>query len=291
MRRIFCISFIVIALILFLSAFIFFHTGFDVNRDSVSVVLVSIDDVSSALIDIIKYVDEYDSVFDNDFFSHLRYLHSEYGLKITLFSYYDLGDYTINDVPSKFYNDFHVNSTWLKFQFHWISPSFNHSTSSCSVIECFDCFSRNILTWGDSLLAESVRLHYFYATDSIALHLRGGGVKTLLCADDGRISYNLTSWQDSLLKANAYYQKDGLCFRRTDLRLESCHSLREISKIIQRKDTVVIFTHEWLLVDQSIKNYLYNVLKGNRYVPNFIQYRKFDATIKWLYDNKYKFVI
>ena len=51
-----------IALTLFLSGFIFFHTGIGVNRDSDRTVHVSIDDVSSALIDIIKYEDEYDSM-------------------------------------------------------------------------------------------------------------------------------------------------------------------------------------------------------------------------------------
>lgn len=119
----------------------------------------------------------------------------------------------------------------------------------------------------------------------------GGGVNTLLTADDPRISYDLTPPQDSILKTNGIFRKNGITYIPTTLRIENFATPHAIARHLSKKDTVVVFTHEWIIEQQSPKDIAYQAIKNRRIVPNRYQRYKFDRTVQWLHNNNFTFTL
>jgi hypothetical protein len=114
---------------------------------------------------------------------------------------------TNQEVPDKFRNEFIENSEWLKFGYHAIEPRFDKKEQSLEFERSFLNVRKSILHWaGKSSLAPCLRLHYYFADDSMIAILKKYKVYHLLGADDeGRISYNLNRLQsDSLYARRAY---------------------------------------------------------------------------------------
>lgn len=252
---------------------------------------VSIDDVSHAFIDLATNADIYETIFQNEFFAHLKKLHDEYGLKVTLYSYEENDTFNIMRFPNSYRRDFSENSDWLKVGFHWISPQFSKSTPAISVTGSFRKFNSAMSRIaGDSTIATTIRLHYFFGGDSIITFINKlGGVNTILCADDQRLSYNLTPSQDKQLRSNGLLRKDGITYLPTNLRIENYKHPRAIARHLSKKDTAIVFTHEWMIENQRTKDIIYQAAKNQRFVPNYIQRYKFDRTVEWLHDNNYIF--
>ena len=134
---------------------------------------------------------------------------------------------------------------------------------------------KSILHWaGKSSLAPCLRLHYYFADDSMIAILKKYKVYHLLGADDeGRISYNLNRLQSDSLYARRAYIYDSIYYHKTDIRIErmECFPLELLN--YQNKDTITLFSHEW-------------AMNGHRNILNRIKLRQ---SIKWLAKNNYKF--
>lgn len=97
------------------------------------VVHFSFDDVFDVFKDLHKNVDQYESVFDNEFLNDLKVLHKEYGAKFSLYIYEKDDSFNLADMPVRYKEELRKNSDWLKFGFHYPEPIFNPTMLSDSL--------------------------------------------------------------------------------------------------------------------------------------------------------------
>lgn len=189
--------------------------------DEVDFLHLSIDDVHQVFVDASKH--EYRSVFENHFLSQLKSLHDEFDANFTLYCFED-PSYRLNGRYCKEISE----AGWLKIGYH---GDVDGSVSK----EGYQKFNSYYLSKG-APLANTLRLHMFNAPEELIECFGADGNKTLLCSDDGRVSYGISP--------ELYYggvQMNGIRYIPTDLRLEKMIS--ETLSICQKKK-LVVFGHE-----------------------------------------------
>ena len=263
------------------------------------VVHLSIDDVD-AFLDLVKYQDEYQSIYDHQLFNYLRHLHDEYGAVFSLYVYQHSADHSlsISDVPRKFKTDFMNAKCWLRIGFHAIDIHENIPTTVNEFKNAYDEVNTAIGNFADSsMIAHTVRLSHFYSPDSILSQLRG--VCTLLCADSpSRSSYDLNPRQIENLYSHGLVCNSNRSYLVSDLRTEHQSLPLIISKLnrLTYRDTLVIFTHQWAISPQSgisfIKKQLKQAVRKSYTVgmqPNSLNRLNLEVVIKLLKIHNYHF--
>lgn len=277
----------------------FFFGNINFKREGSSeekTIHLSIDD-AECITDLIINRDTYSSIFDNPFLQYLKELHEKYGIRITLYTFSKFQNRSksqniihVSELPKEFFEEFLSNSDWLKVSFHWESMDFKKEIPANEFEKAFQevhqtfCHSSDSSVW-----ASAIRLHYFFAPDSLMNHLQD--VKTLLCADnEERLSYNLTPHEVKVLSTNQQFSKNGIMYRPTNLRIED-HPFNIRSEIKKNcnQDTLVIFTHEWAINSQPIKDILIKLVKNHTLRINALNRYNFERTIKWLNQNNYNY--
>ena len=76
----------------------------------------SIDDCIEIFRDIT--INNYNSLFESDYFSFFKELHDKYNAKISLYSFVEYKGFNIKNTTDKFKKEFIDNSDWLKIGFH-----------------------------------------------------------------------------------------------------------------------------------------------------------------------------
>ena len=235
---------------------------------------LSFDDVFEVLQDLQVNQDHYDSVFDNPLLNRLKDMHHEYGAKFTLYVYEKNQDfnYDISHMTSKFRDELNTNSNWLKFGFHSIEPntSFDSSLSIEEFIESYNRVHNEIIRFaGEESVAKVLRLNYFRGSDDKVEYLTSQGITGLLCADDDRISYNLSDAMQNELKVNGTLHYKGMNYYNTSLRLDKLDNVVNDLTNMMEEETLVLFAHEWALSDDKLN--------------------QLELALKWLVKNKYTF--
>lgn len=235
---------------------------------------ISFDDVFVVLQDLQVNQDHYDSVFDNPLLKRLKDMHHENGAMFTFYVYEKNQDfnYDISRMTSKFRDEFKTNSNWLKFGFHSIEPStsFDSSLSIEEFIESYNRVHNEIIRFaGEESVAKVLRLNYFRGSDDKIDYLSSQGITGLLCADDDRISYNLSDVMQNELKVNGALHYNGMNYYNTSLRLDKLDNVvNDLTKIME-EETLILFAHEWALSDDKLN--------------------QLELALKWLVKNKYTF--
>jgi hypothetical protein len=117
----------------------------------------------------------------------------------------------------------------------------------------------------------------------------GGGVIGLLCADDGRDSYDLDSMENERLRRDAFLRKDGVNYFKTDMRYEKIRFLDPTLSLFLHQDTLVFFTHEWaLLPPKTFKGRLFQVITG-KFLIRLRTRSHMERSIEWLKTHGYDF--
>lgn len=248
---------------------------------------VSLDDFILAFEDITKNESKYKSIFDNDTFSYLKDLHDKYGAVISCYSYYENDDasFNLSKCTNKFAKEFEENSDWLKFGFHTYNGSKNYEkTSSDETKSDYDKALTELLriTGSEKCIDKVVRLQNFAGNkESVQAMMNAeNGIEGVLGADDKRRSYDLSDEDNSYLYRYDYYIDDsGLDFFKTDLRMELIDDIdKELDKVKNgseyknNNDILIVFTHEWQLPNDGIKEKLEKCCKfanDNEYVFDY----------------------
>lgn len=263
-------------------------------EESERVVHLSLDDVE-VFADLIRNQQDYDSLFQHPFMAFLQELHRDYGMRITLYTYEhlrncDRHDTLLEDMPLKYKNDFRKASDWLRIGYHSSRAEFDSLVSVADFRDSYNNLNKAIAQFADSsMIASTLRFHYFFAPDSLLNVLTG--VKTLLCADDSnRLSYNLTTSEAMTVAKRGRISKNEISYRRTDLRVDDNFRVLSDLKRIENVDTLVVFTHEWKLW-HSPENYNHRRLAGKIKLRTWASINKglFKETVKWLKEAGYKF--
>ena len=278
---------------LFIAAFCSGSCHRSEEKGSGHVVHLSLDDVE-VFDDLIRHRQDYDSLFQHPFMAFMKELHNEYGLRITLYTYDRFCDHDsctrIEDMPLKYRNDFLKASDWLRIGFHSQRADFDSLVSVAEFRNSYNRVNSAIAQFADSsMIASTLRFHYFFAPDSLLNALTG--VRSLLCADHGNlVSYNLSPSEAKTVEKGERIVKNGISYRRTDLRIAD--NLRVLSdlKRLGHADTLVVFAHEWKLWHRP-------ECDNRRSVARKIKVRSsesvnqilFKETVKWLNQAGYKF--
>ena len=250
------------------------------------IIHLSIDDVES-LFDL-QHSEKYPTLFDHPFYSYLKSMHDKYGIKITLYTYAHLGKEKIGDIPQKYKEDFKENSGWLRIGYHWIRPEFNNRITVKDFEKGYKEVEDAVYNFADSSVwSKTLRLHYFFAPDSLRNTLHN--TNTLLCADDAdRESYDLAPSENRLVQINGIIRKNNVKYIRTDLRLENKIQIKRYLKEQLNKDTLVIFTHEWALTPQSFPTIVRKILTMKPQL-NFWTRHNLEQTLEWVKEHDYNY--
>lgn len=231
---------------------------------------ISIDDATIIFNDIT--CNNYDSIFDNPILKKVKYLHDQYGITVTLYTFGEMGTYGIWQMPTSYKKEFHENSNWLKIGFH--SPTEKNPEEEEITLDDFKtAFKRTESAIskfaGDDVIAHVLRLHYWYATEEMVEYLKSEGVTALLCSDGNETSYDLPEEQQEKMN----YSRDGvveydLIYYKTDIRLENEADIIDTLQNRKKDHVIVIFTHAEAFEDN---------------------YGKLQRAVEWLYENHYTF--
>ena len=254
---------------------------------------LSLDDVDF-FADLIRYSQDYDSLFQHPLMAFLQELHREYGIKITLYTFERYtdgqGELRIDGMPLKFRDDFRKSADWLRIGFHSPRAKFDSLVTVADFKNSYDNVNLAIARFADSsMVASTLRLHCFFAPDSLLNALTG--VRTFLCADDSnRVSYNLSASESKVVDNGGTIVKKDISYRRTDLRIDDNFLILDQLKSLGANDTLVIFAHNWKLwhpVESMNSRSTSGRIKLR--ASDRVNRRLFKETVKWLNDAEYKF--
>ncbi|WP_102048680.1 hypothetical protein [Pygmaiobacter massiliensis] len=143
---------------------------------TVKKVHISFDDVPESFVEIIK--NNYNSIFENSFFSSLKKLNTDYNAK---FSLYLFEDENLTMTPSVIRE--------IKSCKSWLSVGYHARVDGKIEVNSYRRFQKCLCESG--LISKTCRLHEFAAENSLICAMNESGVRELLCADDGRLSYGI----------------------------------------------------------------------------------------------------
>ena len=169
------------------------------------------------------------------FFGKLHDFKERFGLKITLYCFWEIGDgLTFCDIPGRNMYEFSENSKWLNFGFH--SKNYEPFYQSFSWEESFDEFTKCVKHFeigGTDIL----RLHYWKATEKQKRKLSSKGILTLLSPPNSK----------------ELYYENGIYYRRTNTYFEKVNENITDSILEIGNSCLIAFTHEKSFENQISK--------------------------------------
>ena len=206
-------------------------------------------------------------IFDSFIFRFAKYIYENYGVGTSFYCMYTDGRNSLENVSSRWQEQYQMCHEWMKFGFHCYDGHSNYGMASAEKIE--EDYNKVVgalerITGGGDCLTDTLRLHYFAGNDVTIGYLRKRGINRLLCADDDRRNYNLSEEAEEKLKrAGFYFDHDtSMEYISTNFRIENMDvaesKIREI-KLSQKK--VIFFTHERYLKEVGIRNKIEMLIK------------------------------
>lgn len=163
------------------------------------------------------------SIFEIPFFSGLKKLNKVYGAKFSLYIFED----EKLKLRESILCELEQCRDWLSVGYHARADGEVDSQSFHKFNECFG---------NRRLLSKSCRFHRFSAGNLSVEEIKNFGINELFCADDGRVSYGISSE-----KYSEGYCCNGLTYTPTDVRLEKI----VFPKILgTKKQRLIVFAHE-----------------------------------------------
>ena len=214
----------------------------------------SIDDTIDFFEDIT--VNQYESIFQNEFLGKLKKYHDKYNTNFTLYCFYENNkSFTLKQCTHKYKDEFRKNSDWLKFGFHAYNSNSDYSTDYENISKDYnDVISELIKISSEENITTTIRLEKFLGNKKNINKLITNGVTGLLGADtNNRIDYFLDETQNNELFEKDILQFDDIKIYNTDMRIEKWNLVNKME--IQGDNLLVVFTHEWAL------NHKRNVIK------------------------------
>jgi hypothetical protein len=217
---------------------------------------------------------EYDSIFEQPLLKFLKKLHDSYGVKVTLFLFYESEGFDLKDMPVKYRHEFVDNSGWLRLAFHardGRSFPYVGSTYERAKKDYMDIKSEVERFAGRQSWSHVVRSGFCSGSQEAIRAWKDCGVHILLtCRPETGLYYmqKQRSWLGlvwALIKGaegNAVFQyifdndywidfDEGVVFVTLDIVIEQDKSiverLKEISGDKNRSEIIDIAAHEWPL--------------------------------------------
>lgn len=227
---------------------------------------ISIDDTIEIFEDLTKNEFNYNSIFDNTTLNFFKKLHEKYNVKVSFYCFYQQNEFSLKQCTDKFKDEFEKNSDWLRFGFHSYDSGTDYTKlDKEKAKEQYEEFIKELKRIVSSKsITRVVRLDRFRAKkDTIyAFSQTEFGIKGLLGADTiDRDNYYLSDSQNNeLFEKGSYYDEElKVKIHTTDIRIENINDIEVTLERNLNDKFLVIFTHEWLLNEDDMKNKLIEI--------------------------------
>ncbi|MBE7084969.1 MAG: hypothetical protein E7368_02815 [Clostridiales bacterium] len=243
---------------------------------------LSFDDVTTCFSNLSTHT--YPSLFDEPFFAKLQDLHEEDDAVFSLYTY----NTTLAQTPDCYAEEFSANADWLKLGFHSNTQGYSLANESYENGKTYwNTFVRETTrVCGSTASIDRIpRLEYFSGSKPALLGMRDAtcGALGFLSADDSRNAYYLGETTLSYLYDNDTYidEENNLRFLATDIRgdwwfnFSTNNQYKKPTKTTVKEEleyrftlpeyeipmqSVIIFTHEWLVYNGTALNEKFNVV-------------------------------
>lgn len=149
----------------------------------------SFDDAINVFEDLTKNADRYTSIFDNTFFKKLKNLHDQYGATFSLYCFQESPTFNLDNTTTKFKNEFHANSRWLKIGYHaYNADTYEGETSVETLLDRVAHMRETIIKFSSVSNYDAInRFGFFSVTKEQMIALRKNNLLFgTLTADDSR---------------------------------------------------------------------------------------------------------
>ena len=225
----------------------------------------SIDDCIEIFRDIT--INNYNSLFESDYFSFFKELHDKYNAKISLYSFVEYKGFNIKNTTDKFKKEFINNCNWLKIGFHGFNENSRYNDKE-NIKKDYKLFLKYIKRFAGSLnvIDNFIRLHYFSGNLENILKIKKFGIKGLFTADDDRDNYYLKKNENIFLNKHNIYKdiKNEIFFIKTNLRIEKIENINETLKTIDINNNIIMFTHEQYLNNKNIRDKIIDIYEYSK---------------------------
>lgn len=235
------------------------------NTESTKYLHFSIDDTIQIFDDLTKNEKKYKSAFDNNTLKFLKNCHELYGIKVSMYCFYEYGEMKLTNCTDIFKEDFEANSDWLNFGFHVLNPTRNYAELSIQETkEDYNILIQELKRLvGEKSITRTIRMEKFTCNEENAIALKECelGIIGLLGTDsnDKQDYYLDENTNNKLFEEDYYYDDNNEIFiYNTDLRLENIKKLKEELKKVENDENIIVFTHEWVINSKrNIKERIY----------------------------------
>ena len=225
----------------------------------------SIDDCIEIFRDIT--INNYNSLFESDYFSFFKELHDKYNAKISLYSFVEYKGFNIKNTIDKFKKEFINNCNWLKIGFHGFNENSRYNDKE-NIKKDYKLFIKYVKRFAGNLniIDNFVRLHYFSGNLENILKIKKFGIKGLFTADDDRDNYYLKKNENIFLNKHNIYKdiKNEIFFIKTNLRIEKIENINETLKTIDINNNIIMFTHEQYLNNKNIRDKIIDIYEYSK---------------------------
>lgn len=215
---------------------------------------ISVDDVIYSFMELCEK--EPESVFDIDFYKHLKEMNIRYGTVFSLYAFENYGEkFFIDSVPKKYIQEL-AESGFIKIGFHgtFFTSDYETFTQKCD---------RLYSVFPESIYAETIRLHKYEAGSDMLEYMKKYKAVTFLCREDESRrfkdfppSYFFTEEQEKLLGIKPC-KINNLDYIKTSIRLEF-YSMEQLKNIlislvpsVDNESVFAVYTHERLYYDYN----------------------------------------
>ncbi len=231
----------------------------------------SIDDCIEMFRDIT--INNYDSLFESEYFSFFKYLKLKYNAKISLYTFIEYKGFNIKNTAKKYKKEFAENCNWLKIGFHGFNENSRYDTINENIKRDYKLFLKYVKRFaGNCDIIDNIpRMHYFSGNLKNILKIKKH-IKGFLTADDDRDNYYLKKNENIFLNKEYIYKdiKNDITFYKTNFRIENISGDIE-GNIKNLNQNLIIFTHENLILNKQIKNKIIKIYEYSKetHKPDF----------------------
>ncbi len=208
---------------------------------------ISVDDVIYSFMELCEKKPE--SVFDIDFYKHIKEMNTRYGTVFTLYAFENYGEkFFVDSVPKKYVQEL-ADCGFVKIGFHGTFFPSDYETFSKKCDRLYSFIPKKIH-------AQTIRLHKYEADTDRIEYIKKYNASTFLCQEDERRryrdfppSYFFTEEQEILLGTKPYRIND-LNYIKTSIRLEFYNTEqleKKLTKLLSSStedSMLAIYTHE-----------------------------------------------
>ena len=230
----------------------------------------SIDDVFDS---IIEASDANIALFKHPFFNFLQSLHTDYGVYIDLYLFYQKITQgrlrNLTEISPYLKTDF-ISAPWLRLGPHALDyDTAPYLQSFAEQEKTFNVIYKEIRRFaGSSNMSRWLRLHYFSEAYELSTYWQSQGVDTLLLTDKPAVAYRLPNQEKEKLESSGFVQYQGLNLRRSHERIEnlpdeaiSPHSLHiRLANHLEKQGYLTLFSHEINMSDAKVNNITHECL-------------------------------